>query len=145
MRQKWWELGCVNPASWLSLAAGGQFTQPRTHLLSECCRAELSCRVCEPTELHHSITVVNLPLLLLIKIFEGNKIYNESLIPELNDATGDSGGFFGDSLIQRVSVSCVISITNSTDDMAFKRIRPGCVNHAFWLPMATVEAFTVRN
>ena len=60
--------------------------------------------MCEPTQLAHSITVVNLPLLTLIKIFEANKIYNESLIPELNEATGDAGGIFKDSLIQRVSV-----------------------------------------
>ena len=26
-----WDLGCVNPASWLSLAAGTEFTQPRAH------------------------------------------------------------------------------------------------------------------
>ena len=54
--------------------------------------------------LHHSITVANIPLLLLIKIFEANKQYNETLIEELNNATGDSGGIFKDSLIQRVSV-----------------------------------------
>ena len=64
----------------------------------------MSCRVCEPTQLHHTITVVNLPLLMLIKIFEGNKEYNESLIPDLNSATGDQGGIFKDQLIQRVTV-----------------------------------------
>ena len=64
----------------------------------------MSCRVCEPTQLHHTITVVNLPLLMLIKIFEGNKEYNQSLIPDLNSATGDQGGIFKDQLIQRVTV-----------------------------------------
>ena len=29
---KEWTLGCVNPTSWLPLAAGGEFTQPRAHL-----------------------------------------------------------------------------------------------------------------
>ena len=32
---KWWALGCVNPAFWLSLAAGGEFTQPGAHLLAD--------------------------------------------------------------------------------------------------------------
>ena len=30
-------LGCVNPASRLPLAAGGEFTQPRAHLLADPC------------------------------------------------------------------------------------------------------------
>ena len=30
-------LGCVNPASWLPLAAGGEFKQPRAHLLANPC------------------------------------------------------------------------------------------------------------
>ena len=30
-------LGCVNPASWLPLAAGGEFTQPRAYLLADPC------------------------------------------------------------------------------------------------------------
>ena len=30
-----WALSCVNPASRLALAAGGEFTQPRTHLLTD--------------------------------------------------------------------------------------------------------------
>ena len=33
--QRWvmrWTLGCVNPASWLPLATGREFTQPRAHL-----------------------------------------------------------------------------------------------------------------
>ena len=29
--EKKWALGCVNPASWLPPAAGGEFTQPRAH------------------------------------------------------------------------------------------------------------------
>ena len=35
---KEWTLGCVNPASWLSLAAGGEFTQPRDHSFAQPCR-----------------------------------------------------------------------------------------------------------
>ena len=61
--------------------------------------------MCEPTQLHHSITVVNLPLLMLVKIFEASKMFNESMIPDMNNATGNGGGIFKDSLIQRVSVS----------------------------------------
>ena len=34
---KEWALGCVNPASWLSLAAGGEFTQPRAHSFAQPC------------------------------------------------------------------------------------------------------------
>ena len=34
---KRWSLGCVNPASWLPLAAVGDFTQPRAHLLADPC------------------------------------------------------------------------------------------------------------
>ena len=34
---KRWALGCVNPDSWLPLAAGGEFTQPRANLLTEPC------------------------------------------------------------------------------------------------------------
>ena len=34
---KEWSLGCVNPASWLPLAAGGEFTQPRDHSLAQPC------------------------------------------------------------------------------------------------------------
>ena len=32
-----WALGCVNPASCLLLAAGGELTQPRAHLLANPC------------------------------------------------------------------------------------------------------------
>ena len=34
-----WTLGCVNPASWLPMAAGGELTQPRAraHLLADPC------------------------------------------------------------------------------------------------------------
>ena len=32
-----WALGCVNPASWLPLAAGREFTQPRDHLMAHLC------------------------------------------------------------------------------------------------------------
>ena len=32
-------LGCVNPASWFSLAAEGEFTQPRAHLLADPCKS----------------------------------------------------------------------------------------------------------
>ena len=32
-----WALGCVNPASWFPPAAGGEFTQPRVHLLADPC------------------------------------------------------------------------------------------------------------
>ena len=31
-------LGCVNPASWLPLAAGHEFTQPRDHLIANLCK-----------------------------------------------------------------------------------------------------------
>ena len=34
---KRWVLGCVITASWLPLAAGGEFTQPRSHLLADTC------------------------------------------------------------------------------------------------------------
>ena len=34
---KEWTLGCVNPASWLPLVAGGEFTQPRDHSLAQHC------------------------------------------------------------------------------------------------------------
>ena len=34
---KEWSLGCVIPASWLPLAAGGEFTQPTAHLLADPC------------------------------------------------------------------------------------------------------------
>ena len=34
---KEWALGCVNPATWLSLAAGGEFTQPRAHSFAQPC------------------------------------------------------------------------------------------------------------
>ena len=30
-------LGCVNPASWLPLASGGEFMQPTAHLLADPC------------------------------------------------------------------------------------------------------------
>ena len=36
--QRWairWALGCVNPASWVPLATGHGFTQPRVHLLAQ--------------------------------------------------------------------------------------------------------------
>ena len=32
-----WSLGCVNPASWLPLAAGARFTQPRDHSFAQPC------------------------------------------------------------------------------------------------------------
>ena len=32
---KRWTLGCMNPASWLPLAAGGMLMQPRAHLLAD--------------------------------------------------------------------------------------------------------------
>ena len=32
---KKWSLGCVNPASWFTLAAGGKFTRPRVNLLAD--------------------------------------------------------------------------------------------------------------
>ena len=32
-----WSLGCVNPASWLPLAAGDEFTQPRARLFGDPC------------------------------------------------------------------------------------------------------------
>ena len=38
---KWWALGCVNPACWFHLAAGGEFTQPRVHLLADPCISAL--------------------------------------------------------------------------------------------------------
>ena len=34
---KRWALGCMNPAFWLPLAAGREFTQPRAHLLVDPC------------------------------------------------------------------------------------------------------------
>ena len=34
---KEWALGCVYPASWLPLAAGGEFTQPRAHSFAQPC------------------------------------------------------------------------------------------------------------
>ena len=35
---KEWSLGCMIPASWLPLAAGRQFTQPRNHSVARPCR-----------------------------------------------------------------------------------------------------------
>ena len=35
---KEWSLGCVIPASWLPLAAGARFTQPRDHSLANPCK-----------------------------------------------------------------------------------------------------------
>ena len=38
VQQRWTlrlALGCVNPASWLPLAAGHEFTQPRDHLIAK--------------------------------------------------------------------------------------------------------------
>ena len=32
---KRWALGCVNPTSWLPLATGREFTQPRAHLIAQ--------------------------------------------------------------------------------------------------------------
>ena len=37
---KRWTLVCVIPASWLPLAVGREFTQPRTHLMAQLCRHE---------------------------------------------------------------------------------------------------------
>ena len=37
-----WTLGCVNPASTLPLAAGGEFTQPRDHSFAQPCSGGLS-------------------------------------------------------------------------------------------------------
>ena len=34
---KRWTLSCVNPAFWLLLAARGEFTQPRVHLVANPC------------------------------------------------------------------------------------------------------------
>ena len=34
---KEWSLGCVIPASWLPLAAGARFMQPRVHSLADPC------------------------------------------------------------------------------------------------------------
>ena len=34
-RYRDWALRCVNPASWLPLAAGRELTQPRAHLLAQ--------------------------------------------------------------------------------------------------------------
>ena len=34
-----WFLGCLNPASWLPLAAGREFTQPRAHSFAQLCIA----------------------------------------------------------------------------------------------------------
>ena len=34
---KRWALGCVNPAFWIPLAAGGVFTEPRVYLLANPC------------------------------------------------------------------------------------------------------------
>ena len=34
---KEWSLGCANPASWLPLAAEGEFTQPRDHSFAQLC------------------------------------------------------------------------------------------------------------
>ena len=39
---KEWTLGCMNPASWLPLAAGCKFTQPRDHSFAQPCRIVLS-------------------------------------------------------------------------------------------------------
>ena len=43
---KEWTLGCVNPASWLSLAAGGEFMQPRDHSFAQPCSlyGKLKCQ-----------------------------------------------------------------------------------------------------
>ena len=35
--QKEWTLGCVNPSSWLPLAAEREFTQPRVHSFAQPC------------------------------------------------------------------------------------------------------------
>ena len=38
--QRWaetWALSCVNPAPWLPLAAGREFTQPRARLIAQLC------------------------------------------------------------------------------------------------------------
>ena len=32
-----WSLGCVIPASWLTVAEGGHFTQPRDHSFAQPC------------------------------------------------------------------------------------------------------------
>ena len=40
-----WTLGCVNPASWLPLAAGRKFTQLRAHLIAQA----LFCSHCHKT------------------------------------------------------------------------------------------------
>ena len=43
---KGWALGCVNPASWLPLAARHEFTQPRAHLIAQlyiCILPSLPC------------------------------------------------------------------------------------------------------
>ena len=39
---KRWALGCVNLASWLPLAAGGEFPKPRAHLLADPCRISMN-------------------------------------------------------------------------------------------------------
>ena len=38
--QRWairWSLGCVNPASWIPLDAGREFTEPRAHHIGQLC------------------------------------------------------------------------------------------------------------
>ncbi len=62
----------------------------------------LSCVGCSEDD---SLTVVNLNLLTLVKVFESNPGANTTLIKELNDAIGDTGTIFRDSLIQRDKVS----------------------------------------
>ena len=37
----WWALGCVKPASWLPLAAGREFTQPRACLIAQLCMFDI--------------------------------------------------------------------------------------------------------
>ena len=45
---KQWSLGWVNPASWLPLAAGGEYTQPRDHSFAQpcICLAQSQLNVC---------------------------------------------------------------------------------------------------
>ena len=45
---KRWTQGCVNPASWLPLATGGMFTQPRAHLLPDPCTCVLQAKLLQP-------------------------------------------------------------------------------------------------
>ena len=46
---KRWALGCVNPASWLSLAAEREFTQPRDHYFAQPCIVQ-PCRNASATK-----------------------------------------------------------------------------------------------